>query len=574
MLSPLLVLGLSVLLAPLAAQDAPTAPAPPASTITRVVVIPKHAEITREIQVQAAAGENTVRFTNLVPILNPHTLRASASSGARITGTELRTSYLKEGLSEEIAALDLSILALKDDLAQEGRAQGRLTEEAAFYGAIKTRLTADVERELARGTLGVDEWRQVLAFVGEGLAGCDTRFGELAGRLRDKQRQLAGLEEQRKDYSTRQTGETKEILVSFSTDAPGPQHIAVHYIIDAVAWVPSYDVHLDRERGDIEVVGYGQIAQWSGEHWTDVQLALAMSRPDFELTVPDLAPMLASLDDKEMAQLAKEVSFLSTSARDQAEKWSAARFKRSQERETYRRNLEQLSQRSDQHLAQYGLNQALIQGAMTRLVDRFAGVRYDIASRESIPCDSSAHKVVIFRARVPARLKYVATPALGATVMLQGEIVNTTGVPMLAGGAALFIDDSYVGAGQVAAAAKNEPLDFGFGPDDSLVVTRKLLAREVKGPEAFRQSQVLTYRYEIRVENFNSRGVEVEVADQIPVSKSADIAVSFLDSTHTAGFDAQDGSLRWSLEIGAGATSTIAYSFSVECPVGREVYWL
>jgi|GEM_PF-6584501 len=558
------------------AQDGPPAvpAAPPESSITRVVVFPKHAEVTREIELAAQAGENTVRFTNLVPGLNPHTLRASVSAGARITGTELRTAYLSQALSEEIAALDQSVQSLKDDVAAEGRTQGRLVEQAAFYAAIKGRLSGDINQQVARATLAVDDWKQVLAFVDEGLRSCDTQFGELAARVRDKQQQLAALEQQRKDFSSRLPKEMKDIVVSFAADEAGSQRVAVHYIVDSVVWIPSYDVHLDRARGEIEVIGYGQVVQWSGEHWNDVELALAMSRPDFELTVPELTPMLASLDDSAMAQLAKEVSFLSATGRDKAEEWSAKRFKRSQERETYRRNLEQLARRPDQVLAQYGLNKALIEGAMSQLVDRFAGVRYEIGRRETIPCDSSPHKVVVFTARVPAQLKYVATPALGNSVMLQGGIVNTTGVPVLAGAASLFIDDSYVGPGQVAGAAKNEPLDFGFGPDDSLVVSRKLLSREVKGPEAFRQSQVITYRYEIQVENFNSRSVQVEVADQIPVSKSPDIQVSFLESNQPHEIDVQDGTLRWALEIGAEGTSAIAYSFSVESPVGREVHWM
>ncbi len=299
-------------------QDALAVPAPPESTITRVVVFPKHAEITREIEVQAGAGENLVRFTGLVPGLNPNTLRASVPDGARITGTELRKVYLEESLSEDIAALDQAIQALNDELAQEARAEARLAEEAAFYKAIKGRLAADMDRELAGGAVAVGDWRQVLAFVSEGLQACDAQAAELALRVRAQQQQLVVLEKQRKEYSARQPKEMKEISVAFQADAAGPQHVAVHYIVDTVIWQPSYDVHLDRARGEIEVIGYGQIVQWSGEHWKDVQLTLAMSRPDFELTLPELTPMLASLDDKEMAQFAKEVGFLGSAAPEQA----------------------------------------------------------------------------------------------------------------------------------------------------------------------------------------------------------------------------------------------------------------
>ena len=45
------------------------------------------------------------------------------------------------------------------------------------------------------------------------------------------------------------------------------------------------------------------------------------------------------------------------------------------------------------------------------------------------------------RARVPAELTWVATPALGNTAMLQGAIRNTTGQPILEGAASLFLDE-------------------------------------------------------------------------------------------------------------------------------------
>ena len=92
----------------------------------------------------------------------------------------------------------------------------------------------------------------------------------------------------------------------------------------------------------------------------------------------------------------------------------------------------------------------------------------------TIPFDSSPHKVVAFRGTVPVQLRYVATPALGNSPMLQGAIVNTTGFPVLEGGVALFVDGSFVGSAAV--------------PDDALSVERSLLSRTVKGSEAFRQS--------------------------------------------------------------------------------------
>jgi uncharacterized protein (TIGR02231 family) len=334
-----------------------------------------------------------------------------------------------------------------------------------------------------------------------------------------------------------------------------------------------YDVHLNRESQEVEIIGYGHVTQWTGESWEDVKVTLAMSRPDFELILPELKPLVVSLSAQEMQQLAKDISILNEAPQQQAVEWSKTRFKGRQERLNFRRNLEQLSRESDANLMQYGLNRKQIEQALTRLVDRFAGVRYVLPRTESIPCDGSPHKVVAFSGAVPVVLTHVATPALGDTVVLKGEIKNTTGHPLLDGEISLFIDSSYVGASRITSAAQNEGASFCFGPDDALVVKRELVERTVEGPEKFRQSQVITYHYLLTVENFNDRRANLEVADQIPVSKTSDVRVRFIESSEEHTLEEHSGKLTWTLDVGPGEKKEISFCFSVECPVGRTVSW-
>lgn len=572
--------------APAPAQDAAPQPAPalgvsaaPAlvptpSRITRVVAFPNHAEVTREVLVEALAGDNLVLLSDLVPGLNPNTLRASAGEGGRVTGTEIKTVYLEGSTTKEIATLDQRLQQLDDALALNAMAGARSQEQAAFLASIKGRVAQDLEQGLALGDVSVTDWAEVLAFVGDGLQRTDEFLAALGLEARGLkvQRELAAA--QRKDFAGRQPKEMRQVLVRFEAARAGPLRVAIHYMVDAVIWKPSYDVHLDRQRNELEIIGYGQVMQWTGEPWEDVELTLAMSRPDFELAVPELQPLVASLDAAAMEKLVKEVAFLSRSTQDLVAKWAATRFAQRQDRETFRRNLEQLARLSPEQLQVYGLSHDLINGALSRLVDRFAGVRYAVPGRVSIPMDSSPHKVVAFDAQVPvALLRYVATPALGDTAMLQGSVVNTTGHPVLAGAVSLFADGSFVGSSTAVGAAENEVMFFNFGPDDALVVKRQLLARTVKGPEVFRQSQVLTYRHAIELENFNDRPVEVDVSDQIPISKSEEIQVTFLGSSHLHELRGDTGAVYWTLTVGAGERARIEYDFSVECPVGKDVHW-
>ncbi len=546
---------------------------PKSSRVSTVVIFPTHAQLTRTLQVEAQAGENRLLFGGLVPNLDPQTLRASVSEGARVTGTEIKTLHLEQSSTEQIADLDQAIQDLEDTLTERAMQETRVQERAAFYRSVKGRLASDMEAQFVGGSIPVTSWSEVLGFVGDGLAGCDKELVEIGLERRSLLGRRDAARAERQGYAGLEAHTEKQVAVTFQAEQAGPMTVNVHYMVSDVIWKPSYDVHLDRATGALEIIGYGHIKQWTGESWTDVDLSLAMSRPDHQLALPALTPLVASLDQTALRKLAKEASFLGLSKGQAAQKWAAGRFAGRQDRETFRRNLEQLARLPRDRMTALGLSPEILEEALSHLINRFSGVRYQIAQRATIPFDSSPHKVVTFAARVPAQLRYVATPALGDTVMLQAVATNSTGHPMLAGTAALYVDGAYAGASELGGAAQNEGISFSFGPDDALVVKRRLISRSVKGPEAFRQSQVLTYHYAITVENFNDRDVEVHVVDQIPISKTAEIQVSFLNSTEPHTLYPETGALIWNLSMPAGKRTEVDYSFSVECPIGQDVHW-
>jgi hypothetical protein len=184
-------------------------PAAGGSRITKVVVYPEHAEVTRQITVDAVEGANRVRFGGLIPLLNPHTLRASVSEGARIVGTELTTVFLEESISEEINLLDARIQELTDLLAAEADGKARLDEQAAFYGSVKQRLAGDMGRELAQERLAVAEWDALLEFVRDGLRRCDDERRAVALAERALGKELEKRRSERKEYAGRQPKEMK-----------------------------------------------------------------------------------------------------------------------------------------------------------------------------------------------------------------------------------------------------------------------------------------------------------------------------------------------------------------------------
>jgi len=543
------------------------------SKISSVVVYPNHAQVTREIVVKVKDGENSVKFTNLVSILNPQNLRATASDGIRITGTETKKVFLKESHTDEIKKLDAKIQSTMDSVEALSTEKDQWAEEKLFYTSIKDRVAGEIGKELSNNKISVEDWAKTLEFIRQGVKSCDKEMASRNLAIRSLNKELDMFNRERISYAQRRTTEMKEVTVSFTSDQVRDAVVRIHYIVPAASWTPVYDVHLNKGVDEVQMIGYGDVTQWTGETWNDVSLTLAMSRPDFQLSLPELKPTVVSFDAKEMQMIAKDIYTLNSNPVSEAKNWSRSRFKGQQDLFNFQNNLEQLAYNDDSQLMQYGLNREIVKQALSRLVDRFAGVRYKVSQNETIPCDSSPHKVVVFSGNVPVSLKHVATPTLGDTVVLKGDMKNTTGYPILEGNVSLFIDNSYVGASRTDSAAQNEEISFCFGPDDALVVARELMKRDVKGPEKFRQSQVITYSYKINAENFNDHKSTVQINDQIPTSKNQDIQVKFVESNIDYTIDEQTGKLTWFVDIERGKKKEITFSFSVECPVERTLYW-
>ncbi|MBI4617202.1 MAG: mucoidy inhibitor MuiA family protein [Planctomycetes bacterium] len=541
------------------------------SKISHVVVYPQSAEVTREREVEVSVGLNQVPFSGLVANLDAGTLRASTDEGVDVVGIETQTRYLTEPLSRQVAELDAKIREQADLVREVEWTLKRLEEERAFYGTIRTATLQSIQDTEKGKALSIEEWQRIMTFVREGMEGSDKSRLAIEEDLRVKKTELEKLTSERARLASERPQEMKEVTVTVRAERAGKVTVRIHYVVPEVYWAPTYDVHLYTDDARVRFTCYGLVTQASGEGWEGVKLTLARARPEYRLDVPETSPVVVSMDGAGIQQLVLDVRGLNDALDTQA--WVQSRFQSQHDLGNFRQNMLEFASQDESFLAANGLSKKEIEQAIERIQDRFSSVRYDLAKPETILSDRSAHKVVIFSELLPARLKYVALPAAQSLVIRKAELANATSFPFLAGASNVFVDGSYVGAANVPDASANEELDLFFGPDDGLKVTRELVKRETKGPERFRQSQLVTYEFKIKVENFHGQEVEVELEDQIPISQSDDVQVKFLGASVADTKPDEKGILSFSLKVPARTPLDVTFGYQIEHPMNQSLLY-
>ncbi len=541
------------------------------SRIAHVVVYPRSAEVTRLREVQVDVGLNRIVFGSLVANLDPASLRASSDEGVDVVGIETQTRYLTEPRSKALADVEGKLREAARRVKEIDWEMQRVEEERAFYGTIRAASLKAIQGATDGKGLSVEDWEKTLRFVASGMEAADRKRLEIDERRREATEALTALQGEQGRLASERPMEMKEVTVTVRSARAGRVAVRIHYVVPDAGWSPNYDVHLYSAESRVRFTCYGLVTQATGEPWDGVELTLARARSEHRIDAPETRAVVVGFGGGELQQLAQDIRALNDS-RD-AKLWVESRFQDVQGSGNFYLCVQELANQEDSFLADNGISRVDLVRAIEKLQDRFSGVRYQVEKPETIQSDRSAHKVVVFSELLPARLSYVALPSAGALVIRKAEVDNSTPFPLLAGSSSVFVDGSFVGNSQVPNASNNESISLFFGPDDGLKVTRELVQRETKGPERFRQSQLVTWEYRIQVENFHAAGVVVEVEDQIPISQTDDLQVKFLGSSVEGVQPDAKGVLRWRLAVEPRAPIVVTFRYQIEHPLAQALFF-
>ena len=606
--------------------------------VTAVTVYQGQALVTRLVELENVDGLAEVVISDLPARVTPGSLYAEPLGDVEIRSVRYRIRPVTEDTRAEVRDLDAQIQDLRDELAANASQRTLLKSRTDYINKMETFVTKTANHELKDGVLNATTLKELTELVFEKREQIAQQSLELAKENRELEQRVSLLNRERQQLTVGSSKSLREAVVFINAPKAGPAKLRLTYLVSGASWSPSYNLRATAARDKVNVEYNASVQQVSGEDWTDVLMTLSTASPSLIAMAPSLdtlpiqlaaAAQTRASKSAELAKrdLSRKQEALSKSRRSfavpqladaqqlatldaalpvapgqsgpmqQAGEMLAEPFSSTAAANggavgggggfgaAYGDNFGKLINRFDANLNSYGCAVQIIdfnsaatssQAPSSTQPSQGISVVYQLKNRTSLPSRSDQQLIPIASLPLSGDFYRVARPVLTEYVYEEVEVSNETDVVLLAGPAATFLGDQFVGRGAVPTVAIGETFTIGLGIDESLRASRELTkkTRRVQGGNS-----IVQIDYRLTIENFGGSETAVRLFDRLPAANDSEIKVSLLESTpQIANADSKErkqGILQWAIDVpakdaGAGR-ATVDYSLQLEYDKNRSI---
>ncbi|MDR0784239.1 MAG: mucoidy inhibitor MuiA family protein [Propionibacteriaceae bacterium] len=516
-------------------KNSPTTATPIDSTITAATVYLSGAHITRSAELPLAAGVHQLVFGALPAWLNPQSIQVSASGGVQIGAVEHLTNHIQRlDYSAEITALKDQLEDLEDDLAQ-AKSQISLGELEEGFFAENRRLAG------TKAGLKAEELKAAVLFYNERMATIrQARFAR-EKQIKELTRAIQNLKAQLGSF--RATADpVSEIHVTVAAEEATEATLTVSYYVDTASWQPRYDIRVNQVGGDVALEYKAAVSQNTGENWTDIALTLSTGNPSLGGVCPELNPWYIDF-------------YRPPLQRQRAVGAAAPKAMRAMAQDMM-----------EMEVAAAAPMDAALPPPPAAVVESVTSVEYALTAPQTIASGDDSGQVAIATHRLPAQYRYRCVPKMNRETFLLASVSGWQAVNLIAGEAAVFFRDRYVGSTVIDPSAVEDAkdLELSLGTDNAVLVTRER-GKDYTATTAIVGSVKQSRQWELTVRNLKSVAITIDLLDQIPVPVNKRITV---DTNETSGaeIDKDKGILTWKLTLEPGQSKLVTYKYTVTSP--------
>lgn len=596
-----------------AATEAEKAATP--TRVSRVVVFPKGARVTRSAEVSLRAGEQEILLSGTPARLSAATLAAETRiPGARVLSVSTETriaapSAPREAVEAAKEKLERARIAHVDltcrhaETESRRRALGEFSPSeadapfpSAFDAQTALRALAFLEKEAdaaSRETLRLKKALDEAALVRE--------------IAESEYRKISAYEQEKETL----------VRVKLVADADCTGTLELSYFMGAAQWRPSYDVVVDPATNAATLVSYGVVSQRTGEDWTGVPVTLSTVNPDASADLPEFRKILITEAfaprPVPVALLAKKsgggrgdgigpASFGSPSSRDSGEAPALAagengvlsialnsgrvvanaRDIRLAGGGYVFRNadgvLERVAAKDVAGISQnYVETQAENESVpAARLRDPAADlrgleIRRDLARAETIPSAGTPHRCLLGSETYAGDAYLQLAPAADGNAYRMLAVTHRDFRPILAGPANIFYGADFIGEMDVPYTLRDGSVRIPLGVDPRVAVERRVVnAIETVG--TFSKSRRKAVEVSVKIRNRTPEKIRVVCDEAVPVSTRDDIEVSAPEfSPAAAKFDAKTGLATRDLALEPAQEIELKTRYEIDFPENFEL---
>lgn len=553
----------AVVLTAAAARPVPAATPTPAADeeialrtrIVSAVVYADRAQVTRGGRVDVKPGFFRLVCNDLPQLFDEASLRVegSGSARARIMGIDVLTvqgrteeSPRYKELAGKIEALAARRDTLQIELAALRSTIAYLDDYAKFpFEKGSAKLAAEVFR--------VQDWKNVVDFIGAERVKTNERIGAHEKRLAKLNEEIAFLQRQI-DEMRMKNDWSKRVVVDLEAQTAGSLDLALSYNVPGASWNPEYTIRY-RTPGETIDLGYNaRVRQATGEDWNDVAVTLSTARPQIGAGAPELLPYYLQR---------RSPRFRMGAARDK-DAAAAGEVKMAE---------------MEQAMAPAPAETFEAETPGAELESTAFAASFAIPKKVDLPSGADPRRVLVLDGTLAAKLERYAAPRLSPNVFARGTVVNSLAAPILAGMADVYIESgagaaaqsTFVGKAPLPTIATGQEFAVALGIDQDFKVTHKLEKKEYLAKEGAAVKKI-RYSYLLTLESFKSALAAVKVQDRVPVSTLKEVRVTNVDLDPKPAEELENGIVTWNLSPAPKAKIEIRIAYTIEIPGDWDEY--
>ncbi len=548
------------------------------SRISSVTVYLNGAQVYRKAKTTLKKGTNEIIIDDVSPYMNTKSIQASTSGSPLILNVKHHIEYndpvfvsepLPAKIQSQIDVLEDSLF-FQDLQLQKIRNQiSNLDQEKRIITNNKTIRGEGKSDSLAIFMQAVEFYHEKLNIIENQLL--DLRITEhtLTQKVAKTNLELNDL----RNYSVHKTVQPQvkpqvhQIILTVHSDYDTEAEFFVNYLVNRAGWVPSYDLRATGADDPVNLTYKASIYQKTGEDWENVKLTLSTFNQSCSFTVPTLA-MWEIQNKAEAYNRNNQQNMLGYNISDTAMIVEQRNFYSNTLIPTNNATFAFTDATTFNATTSNGLNvgttqdQFILPKSLAGSMDKtLSNVEFDIKNRYSIKADGKETMMVVSNVDMDSKFDYISVPKLNTDAFLLANLTDWRKYNLLPAKANIYFNNSFVGETAIQPSQMGDTLSLAVGRERGLEITRKKIDDEEKlkvvGANIKREITI-----EIAVKNTTGEAAEIEIKDQIPVSKTDEIKIKQID---LAGgrLNEKTGILSWKLKLDPKEGEIIKFTYEI-----------
>lgn len=355
------------------------------------------------------------------------------------------------------------------------------------------------------------------------------------------------------------------------------------YITEKVRWNPFYDVKFTTNKDSIELTLKANLVQYTQEDWNDVKLVFSTEEPNNQGDISEITPIYYSIKTKDESDLDSSVK-----GQDEIEGKDIADIRAISEEDEINNNgiVEQNKVKKSNNEYSKELENNLSPPPALKSSIKFTapvikkdsevsgesilGKDYQVSMNYTIKDNDNSKIIPLDTKYAKINYKYYSVPKNEKVVYLSALIPNWEDLELMSAEAKIYVDNNYVSQTWINSLQTNDTLSISVGKDKRVAINRKSSNTKPQKVGIMGNNVETIYSITIDVKNNIQSSINIDIADQIPLSNTESITITPIDKAN-AKYDEKTGKLSWDLSLKALEAKIITFTYSVRYPKDKEI---